>query len=123
MADPKVHHHEVHNQPAPGPSHLAIDPVCGMTVDPHTSTLKAGHGGRTYYFCAAGCRAKFIANPAKYLGPGEMEQAVPEGAIYTCPMHPEIEQVGPGACPICGMALEPKFAGSRDRSQPQNSST
>ena len=83
-----------------------------MTVDPHTSDLKADHGGRTYYFCAAGCRAKFIANPAKYLDPGEMVEAVPEGAIYTCPMHPEIEQVGPGACPICGMALEPKFAGA-----------
>ena len=92
-------------------THLAIDPVCGMTVDPHTATLKAGHGGRTYYFCSPGCRAKFIADPAKYLDAGQVEtEPVPEGTIYTCPMHPEIRQVGPGSCPICGMALEPLLA-------------
>jgi Cu+-exporting ATPase len=91
----------------------AIDPVCGMSVDPHMAEHRATHNGRTYYFCAAGCRAKFIANPQKYLEPGSAaEAAVPEGTIYTCPMHPEIRQVGPGSCPICGMALEPAFAGS-----------
>ena len=87
-----------------------IDPVCGMTVDPHTAKQKADHAGRTYYFCSPGCRAKFIADPTKYLKPEQTEAAagvVPEGAIYTCPMHPEIRKVGPGSCPICGMALEP----------------
>ncbi|HUJ38771.1 MAG TPA: heavy metal translocating P-type ATPase [Hyphomicrobium sp.] len=84
------------------------DPVCGMTVDPHKTPHRAEHGGRTYYFCAAGCRTKFVADPGRYLAPTEAhaEPAKP-GAIYTCPMHPEVRQVGPGFCPICGMALEP----------------
>ena len=82
-----------------------IDPVCGMTVDPHTAKHRADYRGHTYYFCAAGCRAKFIADPQKYLDKREPEPVV-ESATYTCPMHPEIRQVGPGACPICGMALE-----------------
>jgi P-type Cu+ transporter len=86
-----------------------IDPVCGMTVDPHTAKHRVGYRGHTYYFCAAGCRAKFIADPQKYLDKREPEPVV-ESATYTCPMHPEIRQVGPGACPICGMALEPEIA-------------
>jgi Cu+-exporting ATPase len=81
-----------------------------MDVDPHTAKFRADHAGRTYYFCAAGCRAKFIADPAKYLGNDERApEPVPEGTIYTCPMHPQIRQVGPGSCPICGMALEPEL--------------
>ncbi len=93
-----------------GPANLAKDPVCGMDVDPHTAQHRAGHAGRTYYFCAAGCRTKFIAEPLKYLEPGSVSNpAVPEGTIYTCPMHPQIRQAGPGACPICGMALEPEL--------------
>jgi Cu+-exporting ATPase len=101
------------HEPAPDKSaaaaeHMAKDPVCGMTVDPHTAKHQAEHGGRTYYFCAAGCRTKFLADPMKYLNPAEAAaEPVPEGTIYTCPMHPEIRQVGPGPCPICGMALEP----------------
>ena len=85
------------------------DPVCGMMVDPHTTTHRAEHDGHPYYFCSAGCRAKFAADPAKYMTPAELQshEPVPEGTIYTCPMHPQIRQVGPGACPICGMALEP----------------
>jgi Cu+-exporting ATPase len=93
----------------------ARDPVCGMTVDPHGAKHRHPHEGMPYYFCSAGCLAKFKADPGKYLGAAEStprapvaESArVPEGTIYTCPMHPEIRQVGPGACPICGMALEP----------------
>ncbi|TSJ61079.1 heavy metal translocating P-type ATPase [Starkeya sp. 3C] len=88
-------------------SHMAKDPVCGMDVDPHTVTLKAEHKGITYYFCSPGCRTKFIANPEKYLGDKAPAEPVPEGTEYTCPMHPEIRQIGPGTCPICGMALEP----------------
>jgi Cu+-exporting ATPase len=97
------HHH--HDAPAEGG---AIDPVCGMTVDPHTAKHRADYRGHTYYFCSAGCRTKFVAHPQKYLGPRAPEPVV-EGATYTCPMHPEIRQVGPGACPICGMALEPEI--------------
>jgi Cu+-exporting ATPase len=78
-----------------------------MDVDPHTAKHTAQHGGRTYYFCAAGCRTKFVADPARYLGPGKGAAPVAAGTIYTCPMHPEIRQAGPGSCPICGMALEP----------------
>jgi Cu+-exporting ATPase len=98
------HTHSVGDTSAGG----AIDPVCGMTVDPHTTPHKHTHQGRPYYFCSAGCRTKFASEPTKYLGGEPAEQApVPEGTIYTCPMHPEVRQVGPGTCPICGMALEP----------------
>jgi Cu+-exporting ATPase len=82
-----------------------------MWVDPHTAKHRAEHGGHPYYFCSAGCRAKFLADPARYLDPAAAAakaEPVPEGTIYTCPMHPEIRQVGPGSCPICGMALEPE---------------
>ena len=113
------HHHEgAHKdccgKPPPASqeptSGMAKDPVCGMDVDPHTAKFRADHAGRTYYFCAAGCRTKFIANPLKYLNKDEHPpEPVPEGTIYTCPMHPEIRQVGPGSCPICGMALEPEL--------------
>lgn len=83
------------------------DPVCGMTVDPTTTPHHATHDGHDYHFCGARCRERFIAEPGKYLGPKEPEPATPPGTIYTCPMHPEIRQVGPGSCPKCGMALEP----------------
>lgn len=87
-----------------------IDPVCGMTVDPHATKHHATHGGHTYYFCSAGCQAKFTGDPAKYVHGSKVVEAGPEGAIYTCPMHQQIRQVGPGTCPICGMALEPEIA-------------
>ncbi|WP_293676623.1 heavy metal translocating P-type ATPase [uncultured Phenylobacterium sp.] len=92
--------------------HAAIDPVCGMTVDPHTAQHRAEHAGRPYFFCSAGCRTKFAADPDKYLTRDARppEPQPPQGATYTCPMHPEVRQVGPGSCPICGMALEPELA-------------
>ncbi len=86
----------------------AIDPVCGMKVDPKTAQHKADYKGQTYYFCAAGCKSKFLANPIKYLdASAKVSEPIVAGTIYTCPMHPQIQQVGPGSCPICGMALEP----------------
>ncbi|UPG96064.1 heavy metal translocating P-type ATPase [Luteibacter aegosomatissinici] len=84
-----------------------IDPVCGMTVDPAKTPHHHTHEGHDYHFCGAGCRTKFMADPGKYLGPKEPEVPMPAGTIYTCPMHPEIRQEGPGSCPKCGMALEP----------------
>jgi len=84
----------------------ATDPVCGMEVDPVTSKHRFDHAGTTYHFCSAGCRTKFSASPESYLKPKAAEPSKP-GAIFTCPMHPEIRQVGSGSCPICGMALEP----------------
>ncbi len=86
---------------------LALDPVCGMSVDPATAKHRHTHAGKEYFFCSAGCRQKFAADPQKYLAPKPIAAAVPDDAIYTCPMHPEIRQKGPGSCPICGMALEP----------------
>ncbi|MCF6211825.1 MAG: heavy metal translocating P-type ATPase [Gammaproteobacteria bacterium] len=98
-------------QADPAPSGLT-DPVCGMSVSTD-SEFQAEHAGHTHYFCSTGCQGKFVAEPEKYLhesgGADEMEVA--EGnddIVYTCPMHPEVEQLGPGSCPKCGMALEPK---------------
>ena len=85
----------------------ARDPVCGMTVDPHTAQHRTLHEGHPFYFCSADCKTKFEASPAKYLK-DRVPPPVIEGAVYTCPMHPEIRQPSPGFCPICGMALEPE---------------
>ena len=86
------------------------DPVCGMTVDAATSRHRFDHHGETFHFCSAGCRTKFAADPQQYLEPTKPKAAAPQGTVYTCPMHPQIRQVGPGSCPICGMALEPEVA-------------
>jgi Cu+-exporting ATPase len=87
------------------------DPVCGMTVDPQKTPHAASHSGIDYFFCSSGCRTKFEADPARYF---DAEKFPPKpsaaGTIYTCPMHPQIRQPGPGSCPICGMALEPEVA-------------
>jgi len=89
---------------------IVRDPVCGMSVDPATSKHRFDHRGETHHFCSAGCRTKFAADPAQYLDKTRPKPAAPEGAIYTCAMHPQIRQVGSGSCPICGMALEPEVA-------------
>ena len=104
--------HHAHHHHHGGAQGTTVDPVCGMEVDPDTARHKAEHGGRSFYFCSDRCRTKFAEDPAKYLH-GEMKKTqadVPEGTIYTCPMHPQVRQVGPGNCPICGMALEPELA-------------
>jgi Cu+-exporting ATPase len=90
------------------PERMAIDPVCGMSVDPAHPAGKVEHAGTTYYFCSAHCAKVFAADPAKFLGGKKKEHAAanPQGS-YTCPMHPEIVQAGPGSCPKCGMALVP----------------
>jgi Cu+-exporting ATPase len=82
------------------------DPVCGMSVDPHAAKHRAEHAGKTWYFCSGRCRERFVAAPERFLGEHQAPP-VDAGAIYTCPMHPEVRQVGPGDCPKCGMALEP----------------
>jgi Cu+-exporting ATPase len=85
----------------------ARDPVCGMRVDPAATLHHAEHEHATYHFCSAGCRAKFVAEPAGYLAADKRPPEAPAGSVYTCPMHPEIRRNRPGSCPICGMALEP----------------
>lgn len=84
-----------------------IDPVCGMQVNPSDAAGKREYQGETYYFCGLDCAAKFWANPDRYLKPKEPSPLAGEQAEYTCPMHPEVRQAGPGSCPKCGMALEP----------------
>ncbi|MCA0245415.1 MAG: heavy metal translocating P-type ATPase [Proteobacteria bacterium] len=111
------HHHDHrapggHDHEHAGEAGKVKDPVCGMTVDPHATAHRAQYEGKPYYFCSSGCQSKFMVEPAKYVEPAAARKAepVPEGTIYTCPMHPQIRQVGPGSCPICGMALEPVLA-------------
>ena len=101
-----AHHHPAHDDGR----HAAAgekDPVCGMTVKPD-SPHRSVHDGRTFRFCSAKCLEKFEAEPQRYLAPAPAAaEAAPPGAEYTCPMHPEVRQIGPGTCPKCGMALEP----------------
>jgi Cu+-exporting ATPase len=99
------HAHHDHNARA-----KVFDPVCGMTVDPATSKHRFDRQGKTFHFCSANCKSKFAAEPKKYLEKAEAKADLPEGTIYTCTMHPEIRKIGPGNCPICGMALEPEVA-------------
>jgi heavy metal translocating P-type ATPase len=96
-------------------SATAIDPVCGMSV-PLDAPLRSEHGGRTFVFCNPVCKQRFDADPARYLGPEDERPSpsAPAGALFTCPMHPEVRQVGPGSCPKCGMALEPLEASAED---------
>ena len=94
-----------------------IDPVCGMTVEPASAAGSFDHGGKTYYFCSGSCLQRFRAEPAKFIKGSEIASVIPfrsapkatadAGDEYTCPMHPEVRQNGPGSCPKCGMALEP----------------
>src|SRR5208282_5326244 len=127
--------------PADAKSALAKDHVCGMSVDMASAKHKAEHGGATFYFCSAGCREKFVAEPTRYLSavgavhslssdgrpfgrpmdrPGRLlaspahRARLEQGRIYTCPMHPQIRRNGPGNCPICGMALEPEIAAATE---------
>ncbi|MGR4877171.1 heavy metal translocating P-type ATPase [Pseudoxanthomonas sp. LARHCG66] len=97
----------------------ATDPVCGMKVDPLTTSHHAEHAGQAYHFCSAGCRTKFVADPERYLHPATDAAPVPAGTQYTCPMHPEIVQDGPGTCPLCGMALEPMLPSLDEEENPE----
>ncbi len=115
-----VHAHGTANTASsgPGPAGAVVDPVCGMTVavdSPHHHV----HGGRDYRFCSAGCQTRFAADPALYLAPAPIPTNAPQGSKYTCPMHPEIVQAGPGTCPICGMALEPMMPSLDEGENPE----
>jgi len=106
---------------APAPASVK-DPVCGMDVDPTTAAAKAEHAGEAYYFCSQRCHDQFVADPQRYVGQAQAGQAsprAPAGTIYTCPMHPEIRQVGPGSCPICGMGLETELATAETGPNPE----
>ena len=121
--------------PSSPPPGTVIDLVCGMNVDPIRTKHSIVHGGKNYFFCGAGCLEKFRREPGKYLsggGHGQMESAAPtapvapeapagKGIEYTRPMHPEIVRPGPGSCPICGMALEPRMISLEDAPNPESS--
>ena len=105
-------------KPSGSPDGAVKDPVCGMTVDPATSKHRHDLEDANFFFCSEGCRSKFAAHPESYLNPPATKPAIAssatgalsdpaQGAVWTCPMHPEIRRSGPGSCPICGMALEP----------------
>jgi Cu+-exporting ATPase len=104
---------------------MATDPVCGMQVNPATSRHRLEHGGQVFHFCCAGCRTKFQVDPDRYLKTHREPPAIVapaaagKGHIYTCPMHPQIRQEGPGTCPICGMALEPLDATAETGPNPE----
>jgi Cu+-exporting ATPase len=95
------------------------DPVCGMTVDPARAAGHSNYRGTAYYFCGPSCLKKFEADPAKYLAPPAPPAPEAASAIYTCPMHPEVRQRGPGSCPKCGMALEPETVSAEDEANPE----
>jgi Cu+-exporting ATPase len=98
-----------------------IDPVCGMTVEPASAAGSHTHAGETFYFCSRHCLERFKADPQRYLGSQKAaaEMPAPQGKQWTCPMHPEIVRSGPGACPICGMALEPLMVTAEDPGNPE----
>ncbi|HXF75067.1 MAG TPA: YHS domain-containing protein, partial [Methylomirabilota bacterium] len=93
-----------------------IDPICNMEVEENTAAGRFEYGGKMYLFCSLHCLEKFKEDPAGYVAPGKQSAAeetqVPAGATYVCPMDPEVRQQGPGACPKCGMALEPLDIGA-----------
>ncbi|KZD24951.1 haloacid dehalogenase [Tardiphaga robiniae] len=109
-------HGRHHAEAAPA---KVLDPVCGMTVDPAIAKNRLIYQGHEYFFCSARCRERFNADPESFLQPKEPAPPAPAGTIYTCPMHPEIRQEGPGSCPICGMALEPEQVSLDDKPDPE----
>ena len=119
----EAHGHACCKHDATASAAHAIDPVCGMRVDPAATTHHARHQGQDYHFCSAGCRGKFLADPDRYLQPqpghADTPPAPMAGTVYTCPMHPQIRQDGPGSCPICGMALEPELPSLEDDDNPE----
>jgi Cu+-exporting ATPase len=122
--DHEAHHHGTGccgGSTKAGGTATAFDPVCGMKVDPAATEHHATHAGQGYHFCSAGCLSKFVANPDQYLDKKDVPpaRAVANAVIYTCPMHPEVRQIGPGSCPICGMTLEPAMVSADSAPNPE----
>ena len=133
-SSPSPAHRHAHSEPGPKPGHaccaeradgalagkpVARDPVCGMQVDPGATPHHAVHDGTTWHFCSARCRERFVADPGTYIGMKAAPAPATADAVYTCPMHPEVRQQGPGTCPICGMALEPEMPSLDDGGDPE----
>jgi Cu+-exporting ATPase len=113
------HQHDHHDHESRG-ENAVKDPVCGMSVDPHAAEHRSQHAGKSWYFCSSRCQSKFEDDPEKYLAEkGVQSEPIAPGTMYTCPMHPEIRQQGPGDCPICGMGLEPEEVSVNDGPSPE----
>jgi Cu+-exporting ATPase len=110
-----------HGEMIATPAGSHVDPICGMSVAPETAAGNYEYNGTTYYFCSTGCLNKFKQNPEGFLKEKKPETKIAEseGVEYTCPMHPEIVQIGAGTCPKCGMALEPKTFSLDDAPDPE----
>jgi len=111
QADPARYLNKSQPTKAQQPAQTDVDPVCGMSVDRSHAAGSHSHGGKTYHFCSTHCLEKFRADPGRYLhepagAASSPAPSAPAGTIYTCPMHPEVRQDHPGACPKCGMGLE-----------------
>jgi len=125
MSDGQHHDHDDHGGVAMAAADdgRVLDPVCGMKVDPKTTKHRTEGEGRPFFFCSAGCKTKFEADPERYVAandrPSPPRAPAPAGTIYTCPMHPQIRQAGPGFCPICGMALEPETVTADEGPNPE----
>ena len=118
----RQHDHGTHGgAPAQADPGKAIDPVCGMQVTIKPEARQRDYEGQTFYFCSDGCQAKFDGDPWFYASGAavKVEKSAPAGTQWTCPMHPEIRQIGPGTCPKCGMALEPVMPGLEDDDNPE----
>ena len=106
-----THSHDNHHSHATASNDAmtAKDPVCGMTVSLDQGKPSYQHQGETYHFCSQRCHDKFTADPEHFLSGAhkKVDENLPKGTQYTCPMHPEIVRDAPDDCPICGMALEP----------------
>ncbi|MDY6850685.1 MAG: heavy metal translocating P-type ATPase [Thermodesulfobacteriota bacterium] len=113
-----THKHSHEHGPSQGHAKRYVDPVCGMSTDDKTAYIPYEHQGKTYYFCGGHCLEKFKTDPYAFtVGPGPkppQDMVSDKTAVYTCPMHPEVEQMGPGTCPKCGMALEPRTPSLED---------
>ena len=105
--------------PMPATPVFEIDPVCKMRVLPETAPARFEYNGKTYYFCAVRCMERFKADPLEFLQASDGVPAPISDVIYTCPMHPEVRQKGPGFCPRCGMALEPEMAQVEEGPNPE----
>lgn len=109
------HSHDNHESPSAVSQDKVVDPVCGMKVSSDAAAETIKHDGGTFHFCSKGCAEKFRKDPAQYLHRDNADAWETQAAIYTCPMHPEVERRGAGNCPKCGMALEPKYPATRKR--------
>jgi Cu+-exporting ATPase len=119
MRTEHTHPHVHTNGPAGATVAEVVDPVCGMTIAPDDAAGRLTHHGHEYFFCSESCLERFRDDPERFLAPAAGPDPGLASVEHTCPMHPEVRQLGPGACPICGMALEPVDATAVEQGNPE----